>query len=60
MHEIPLNGTIEEREGQPLARWMIFDNLKKFAFYYIQVRAFTTEGYGPENSLTALTGQDGM
>ncbi|XP_066016130.1 protein sidekick-1-like [Pocillopora verrucosa] len=37
---------------------MILDNLKKFTFYSIQVRAFTTEGYGPENSLKARTGQD--
>ena len=59
-HEIPFNGTVEEREGQPLLRWMILDNLKKFTFYSIQVRAFTTEGYGPENKLKARTGQDGM
>lgn len=39
---------------------MILDNLKKFTFYSIQVRAFTTEGYGPENKLKARTGQDGM
>lgn len=51
---------MEEREGQQLLRWMILDNLKKFTFYSIQVRAFTTEGYGPENRLKARTGQDGM
>ncbi|XP_022790788.1 protein sidekick-2-like, partial [Stylophora pistillata] len=57
-HEIPFNGTVEEMVVEPLLRWIILDNLKKFTAYSIQVHAFTTEGYGPGNSLTALTRQD--
>ena len=59
-HENPSNGTVEVRERGPLANFVILDDLKKFAFYSIQVRAFTTIGYGPGNNLTALTAQDGM
>ena len=59
-HENPSNGTVEERERGPLLNWIILDNLKKFVTYSIEVRAFTTEGYGPGNNITAITGQDGM
>ncbi|XP_078344750.1 uncharacterized protein LOC144630294 [Oculina patagonica] len=52
------NGTVEERERGPLLNWVILDGLKKFTIYSIQVRAFTSEGYGPENNITALTAQD--
>ena len=51
---------MEERERGPLLNWIILDNLKKFVTYSIEVRAFTTEGYGPGNNMTAITGQDGM
>ncbi len=54
------NGTVEVRERGPLLNWVILDGLKKFTIYSIQVRAFTSEGYGPENNITAVTGQDGM
>ena len=60
LHEIPFNGTVEEMEVEPFLHWIILDNLKKFTAYSIQVRAFTTEGYGPGNNLTARTSQDGM
>ena len=54
------NGTVEFRERGPLLYWVILDGLEKFTFYSVKVRAFTTEGYGPGNNITALTGQDGM
>ena len=53
------NGTVEFRERGPHLYWVILDGLEKFTIYSIHVRAFTTEGYGPENNITALTGQDG-
>ncbi|KAL9958573.1 hypothetical protein ACROYT_G035603 [Oculina patagonica] len=52
------NGTVEVRERGPLLNWVILDGLKKFTIYSIQVRAFTSEGYGPENNIPAVTGQD--
>ena len=44
----------------PLLYWVILDGLKKFTVYHIRVFAFTNEGYGPENNITAVTAQDGM
>lgn len=54
------NGTKEVRVRGPLLYWVILDDLKKFTVYHIRVFAFTNEGYGPENNITAVTAQDGM
>ena len=57
---VQYNGTVKITVRGPRLYWVILDGLKKFTVYHIRVFAFTNEGYGPENNITAVTAQDGM
>ena len=52
------NATVEVQE-RGLVNWALLSELKKFTAYSVHMRAFTSVGYGPENSITAITSQDG-
>ena len=52
------NATVEVQE-RGLVNWALLSELKKFTAYSVRVRAFTSVGYGPENSVTVITSPDG-